>query len=107
MLFGSDWPFTPTPAGQFFANGLDTGVDATTLEAVNHVNAGLLLSGMAAPLLELADTPLNGVALLVGLAGTASGVALRRPVRKGARLLAMTCWNPGASPSPAWPGVVT
>lgn len=25
VLFGSDWPFAPTPAGQYFANGLDTG----------------------------------------------------------------------------------
>ncbi|MGW1066263.1 amidohydrolase family protein [Streptomyces aureus] len=47
VLFGSDWPFAPTPAGQYFANGLDTGVDATTLEAVNHLNAGLLFPRLA------------------------------------------------------------
>ncbi|MFJ6540131.1 amidohydrolase family protein [Streptomyces sp. NPDC091385] len=47
VLFGSDWPFAPAPAGQYFANGLDTGVDATTLAAVNHLNAGLLFPRLA------------------------------------------------------------
>ncbi|MGN9760038.1 amidohydrolase family protein [Streptomyces sp. SD31] len=42
VLFGSDWPFAPTPAGQYFANGLDTGVDPATLQAIDHGNAEAL-----------------------------------------------------------------
>ncbi|GAA3837493.1 amidohydrolase family protein [Streptomyces coacervatus] len=42
VLFGSDWPFAPTAAGQYFATGLDTGVDADTLAAVNRTNAEAL-----------------------------------------------------------------
>lgn len=34
ILFGSDWPFAPTAAGQYFANGLDTTLDASTLTAI-------------------------------------------------------------------------
>ncbi|MFG2551885.1 amidohydrolase family protein [Streptomyces sp. NPDC048581] len=42
VLFGSDWPFAPTIAGQYFANGLDSGVDPGTLQAVNRTNAEAL-----------------------------------------------------------------
>ncbi|MEU2280678.1 amidohydrolase family protein [Streptomyces sp. NPDC013178] len=42
VLFGSDWPFAPTVAGQYFANGLDTGVDPAALQAVNRSNAEAL-----------------------------------------------------------------
>ncbi|SOD89876.1 amidohydrolase family protein [Streptomyces sp. Ag109_G2-15] len=52
ILFGSDWPFAPTAAGQYFANGLDSGVDPATLVAVNHTNAEALfprLAGAPAP----------------------------------------------------------
>ncbi|MEI5520325.1 amidohydrolase family protein [Streptomyces brasiliscabiei] len=28
VLFGNDWPFAPSTAGQYFATGLDTGVEA-------------------------------------------------------------------------------
>ena len=39
VLFGSDWPFAPTAAGQYFANGPDAGVDPGTLAAVNSADA--------------------------------------------------------------------
>ncbi|GLW74643.1 hypothetical protein Kpho02_69410 [Kitasatospora phosalacinea] len=47
VLFGSGWPFAPTPAGQYFANGLDTGVDPGTLTAVNRTNAQALFPRLA------------------------------------------------------------
>ncbi|MFC8095975.1 amidohydrolase family protein [Streptomyces sp. NPDC057301] len=42
VLFGSDWPFAPAPAGQYFASGLDAGVDPGTLTAINRTNAEAL-----------------------------------------------------------------
>ncbi|MFB7031476.1 MULTISPECIES: amidohydrolase family protein [unclassified Streptomyces] len=48
LLFGSDWPFAPTPAGQYFAGGLDGNVDAATLRAVNRTNAEALFPRLAA-----------------------------------------------------------
>ncbi|NNN29006.1 amidohydrolase [Streptomyces sp. S3(2020)] len=43
VLFGSDWPFAPTPAGQYFANGLDSHpLVPGSLKAVNHANAEAL-----------------------------------------------------------------
>lgn len=42
VLFGSDWPFAPAVAGQYFAHGLDTGVDPDVLRAVNRTNAEAL-----------------------------------------------------------------
>ncbi|WP_328869159.1 amidohydrolase [Streptomyces sp. NBC_00287] len=48
VLFGSDWPFAPTPAGQYFANGLD----AADVPGVNRANAEALfprLGGMPVP----------------------------------------------------------
>jgi hypothetical protein len=47
VLFGSDWPFAPTAASQYFANGLDTGVDPGTLQAINHANAEVLFPRLA------------------------------------------------------------
>ncbi|WP_432172648.1 amidohydrolase family protein [Streptomyces sp. Tue6028] len=47
VLFGSDWPFAPTPAGQYFAAGLDTTVDTDTLHAVNRTNAEALFPRLA------------------------------------------------------------
>ncbi|WP_432121092.1 amidohydrolase family protein [Streptomyces sp. S1] len=47
VLFGSDWPFAPTPAGQYFAGGLDGNVDAATLKAVNRTNAEALFPRLA------------------------------------------------------------
>ena len=47
VLFGSDWPFAPAPAGQYFANGLDDGVDPHTLTAVNRTNAEALFPRLA------------------------------------------------------------
>ncbi|MFC7265710.1 amidohydrolase family protein [Streptomyces lutosisoli] len=52
VLFGSDWPFAPTPAGQYFANGLDTHLVPGPLKAVNRTNAEALfprLGGTPAP----------------------------------------------------------
>ncbi|MFF3139450.1 amidohydrolase family protein [Streptomyces mirabilis] len=52
VLFGSDWPFAPAPAPapacQYFAGGLDTGVDRDLLQAVNRGNAEVLFSRLAA-----------------------------------------------------------
>lgn len=48
VLFGSDWPFAPTVAGQYFANGLDGGVDPGTLRAVNRTNADALFPRLGA-----------------------------------------------------------
>ncbi|RAJ46765.1 hypothetical protein K388_07256, partial [Streptomyces sp. KhCrAH-43] len=47
-LFGSDWPFAPTPAGQYFASGLDTNADPDTRKAVNRTNAEALFPRLAA-----------------------------------------------------------
>ncbi|MFI1051237.1 amidohydrolase family protein [Streptomyces griseoruber] len=48
ILFGSDWPFAPTPAAQYFANGLDSNIDPGTLKAVNSTNAEALFPRLAA-----------------------------------------------------------
>ncbi|WP_217544914.1 amidohydrolase family protein [Streptomyces sp. GbtcB6] len=48
VLFGSDWPFAPAAAGQYFANGLDSGVDPGTLAAVDRGNAEALFPRLAA-----------------------------------------------------------
>ncbi|WP_405487359.1 amidohydrolase family protein [Streptomyces sp. NBC_00096] len=48
VLFGSDWPFAPTPAGQYFTAGLDTSVEPETLTAVNHTNAEALFARLGA-----------------------------------------------------------
>ncbi|MFJ4625607.1 amidohydrolase family protein [Streptomyces sp. NPDC088847] len=42
ILFGSDWPFAPAAASQYFANGLDSGVDPGVLQSVNRTNAEAL-----------------------------------------------------------------
>ncbi|MGB8387982.1 amidohydrolase family protein [Mycobacterium sp.] len=41
ITFGSDWPFAPLAAGQYFAAGLDSypGLDQQTLTAINRTNA--------------------------------------------------------------------
>ncbi|MET9384461.1 amidohydrolase family protein [Streptomyces sp. NPDC002928] len=52
VLFGSDWPFAPVAAGQYFANGLDSGVDPGTKAAINRTNAEALF-----PRLACAPTP--------------------------------------------------
>ncbi|MET7474628.1 amidohydrolase family protein [Streptomyces sp. NPDC005648] len=48
VLFGSDWPFAPTPAAQYFANGLDGNVDPGMLKAVNRANAETLFPRLTA-----------------------------------------------------------
>ncbi|MGW1620437.1 amidohydrolase family protein [Streptomyces sp. NPDC002172] len=50
VLFGSDWPFAPTAAGQYFANGLDAELTPDVRHAVNRANAEALFP-------RLADTP--------------------------------------------------
>lgn len=40
--FGSDWPFAPAPAGQYFTSGLDSTLDPATLAAVNRTNTEAL-----------------------------------------------------------------
>jgi predicted TIM-barrel fold metal-dependent hydrolase len=42
ILFGSDWPFAPAAAGQYFANGLEAGVAPGTLAAIDRGNAEAL-----------------------------------------------------------------
>ncbi|MER6209282.1 amidohydrolase family protein [Streptomyces sp. NPDC001642] len=52
ILFGSDWPFAPAAASQYFTNGLDSGVDPGVLQSVNRANAEALfprLTGTPAP----------------------------------------------------------
>ncbi|MER8015162.1 amidohydrolase family protein [Streptomyces griseoluteus] len=48
VLFGSDWPFAPAAAGQYFAGGLDSNVDPDTLKAVDRTNAEALFPRLAA-----------------------------------------------------------
>ncbi|WP_188187100.1 amidohydrolase family protein [Nonomuraea sp. SYSU D8015] len=47
VLFGSDWPFAPSSAGQYFADGLDTTLDRDTLTMVNRTNAAALFPRLA------------------------------------------------------------
>jgi hypothetical protein len=45
VTFGSDWPFAPVGAGQYFAAGLDgyPDLDEAGLAAINEANALALL----------------------------------------------------------------
>ncbi|WP_329288671.1 amidohydrolase family protein [Streptomyces pseudovenezuelae] len=79
VLFGSDWPFAPAPAGQYFASGLDTGVDPGTLAAVNHTNAEALFP-------RLGGAPLP-----------APPARLRHAARRAAARLAFKLVQPGTS----------
>lgn len=56
VMFGSDWPFAPAAAGQYFANGLDS-VDAAVLPAINHENAQRLFPRLATSPLPRQHTP--------------------------------------------------
>lgn len=58
VLFGSDWPFAPAPACQYFAGGLDTGVAPDLLQAVNRDNAEALFPRLAA---SPAPTPVRPI----------------------------------------------
>ncbi|MFE2487598.1 amidohydrolase family protein [Streptomyces mirabilis] len=58
VLFGSGWPFVPTPAGQYFAGGLDTGVAPDLLQAVNRGNAEALFPRLTA---SPAPTPVRPI----------------------------------------------
>ncbi|MFE1880224.1 amidohydrolase family protein [Streptomyces diastatochromogenes] len=83
ILFGSDWPFAPTAAGQYFANGLDSGVDPATLAAVNHTNAEALFPRLAgAP----APTPAGPAAVRLRQAAQRAGArAFFKLVQPGTR----------------------
>ncbi|MHA3020603.1 amidohydrolase family protein [Mycobacterium sp. BMJ-28] len=50
VLFGSDWPFAPSVAGQLFAAGLDTypAIDDSELECINRSNALTLFPRLGA-----------------------------------------------------------
>ncbi|MFD3949682.1 amidohydrolase family protein [Streptomyces albidoflavus] len=48
VLFGSDWPFAPAPAGQYFASGLDEHLTPETRRAVDRTNAEALFPRLAA-----------------------------------------------------------
>ncbi|AUA15431.1 amidohydrolase family protein [Streptomyces sp. SID8382] len=82
ILFGSDWPFAPAPAGQYFANGLDTHADATTLAAVHRTAAEALFPRLAAtppPPAQARPVP----------------VRLRRAARRAAARLVFRLVQPG------------
>lgn len=72
VLFGSDWPFAPGVAGQYFANGLDTGAEPAVLAAVNRANAEALF-----PRLATAPTPIPAPPLPLRLRRTAQRAAAR------------------------------
>ncbi|MGW0190896.1 amidohydrolase family protein [Streptomyces sp. NPDC003362] len=59
VLFGSDWPFAPTPASQYFAAGLDTHLDPSTVTAVNRTNAEALFPRLATAALAAPARPLT------------------------------------------------
>ncbi|KPI07587.1 amidohydrolase 2 [Actinobacteria bacterium OK074] len=82
VLFGSDWPFAPTAAGQYFASGLDTGLDPATLRAVNRTNAEALFPRLGA---DSAPAPARS-----------APVRLRRAARRTAARLVFGLVQPGA-----------
>lgn len=82
VLFGSDWPFAPTPAGQYFANGLDTGVAPSALEAINRTNAEVLFPRLAATAPAPAAAP-------------PAPVRMRRAAQRAAARLAFKLVQPG------------
>jgi hypothetical protein len=47
VLFGSDFPFAPTAAGQYFVNGLERSADAETTAEIDRVNAARLFPRFA------------------------------------------------------------
>jgi 6-methylsalicylate decarboxylase len=49
VIYGSDWPFAPLPAAQYFTNGLDTfdGLDDRARSAIDHLNVRALLPRFA------------------------------------------------------------
>jgi 6-methylsalicylate decarboxylase len=49
VLYGSDWPFAPAPAAQYFANGLTSfALDAGTGAAIDHRSAWARFPRLAA-----------------------------------------------------------
>ncbi|MFJ5780016.1 amidohydrolase family protein [Streptomyces sp. NPDC093094] len=82
VLFGSDWPFAPAPAGQYFAHGLDGNVDPDTLKAVNRTNAEALFPRLAA-------TPQTPPPALP------APMRLRHAAQRGAARLVFKLFQPG------------
>ncbi|MFF0596155.1 amidohydrolase family protein [Streptomyces antibioticus] len=82
VLFGSDWPFAPAPAGQYFASGLDDNADPDALKAVNRTNAEALFPRLAA-------TPPTAPPALPG------PVRLRHAAQRGAARLVFKLFQPG------------
>ncbi|MCX4767781.1 amidohydrolase [Streptomyces sp. NBC_01275] len=82
VLFGSDWPFAPTPAGQYFAGGLDSGVDPDVLQAVNRTNAEALFPRLAAAPVRTPPRPVPA--------------RLRRAAQRAAARLVFKLVQPGA-----------
>ncbi|MFF5438616.1 amidohydrolase family protein [Streptomyces achromogenes] len=82
VLFGSDWPFAPTAAGQYFTAGLDTHVDPDTLTAVSRTNAEALFPRLAARPPAAPARPLTA--------------RLRRSVHRAGARLAFKLVQPGA-----------
>ena len=56
VVFGSDFPFAPMTVMQYFAGGLEAGVDQATLDTVNRASALELF-----PRLRCATSPTSGV----------------------------------------------
>ncbi|GAA3970951.1 amidohydrolase family protein [Actinomadura viridis] len=59
VLFGSDWPFAPKAAGQYFAGGLDSTLDPAALAAVNRANAAALFPRLASAPAVRAPEPVS------------------------------------------------
>ena len=57
ILFGSDWPFAPAAAGQYFANCLDSGLDENGLRAANRTNAEALFPRLATATAPVSTPP--------------------------------------------------
>ena len=83
VMFGSDWPFAPKVAGQYFANGLDTTVDPVMLEAISRTNAQRLFPRLAADSTALQRIPTPVAVRLRQSAQRAAARALFKLVQPG------------------------
>ncbi|MEU6141068.1 amidohydrolase family protein [Streptomyces sp. NPDC047081] len=59
VLFGSDWPFAPAAAGQYFAGGLETGTDSATRAAIDRTNAQALFPRLGGTPVPAPDRPVT------------------------------------------------
>lgn len=81
ILFGSDWPFAPAPAAQYFTNGLNTGATPERASAINRTNAEALFP-------RLATSPVPAVASPIT-------VRLRHSAQRAAARLVFNLVQPG------------